>query len=259
MFNFWTTKDLVNEDDCEWIFNTYAFLLTHFDHHAFFQVTQLVQPTDTFFPGKINSPASMANTVFEASIKHCGLTHWPFQLQHPSNQAEYPLLLLPKSQYLMRRHLADLDTTLVNQEKIRIGYNPHQTTEPGDLAASFSHLLAQHIFAQSQLSPVGGDDLFLQNTEILAVMMGFGVMLSNSAYAFRGSCARCFNPEAHRQASLSEDKVIFSLALFCHLKEIPYKQATKHLKPYLRSLYKQAISQIKRHPDKVNALLVFNK
>lgn len=254
MFNFWRSKNLINEIDCEWIFETFAFNLTHFDARAFHADTQLIQPIDAFFPGRINSPTSMAETVFKSTVKHCGLRHWPFTLHHDATLSSTPPYLA-RTASLFNRHQANELPSLSSEEKIGITYNAQQTTLPGDLAATFSHLLAQHFFAQSQLTPEGGDDLFAQHTEILAVMMGFGVMISNSAYAFRGSCARCFNPQAHRQASLSEDKVIFALALFCELKNIPKKEAIKHLKPYLRSLYKQSVKQIHQHPKKLQALL----
>lgn len=271
MFNFWKTKNLIDEDDCNWMFATFAWALTHFDSQDFFQRTQLIQPTDAFFPGQINNPASMAETVFNATIQHCGLQHWPIKLQHsmPTETQNYPLFS-PVESLFQRRSCKKVASTvnacssisaieLPDNQSLVISYNPQQTTQPGDLAASFSHILAQHLVVQSQLQPVGGPELFPQNTEVLSVIMGFGVMLSNSAYAFRGSCARCFNPNAHRQASLSEDKVVFALALFCQLKAIPQKQATAHLKPYLRSMYKQAVKQIQQHPDKLNALLSLNK
>lgn len=254
MFNFWRTKDLINEADCEWMFATFAYLLTHFDHEEFYQRSKLIQPTDSFFPGVINDPKSMASAVFNATLKYSGLQHWPFQLQHAPLFEKNTLQLLTQHQNLMKRHSTMALPSLSGSLIINIYYNPQQTTQPGDLAASFSHLLAQHLLLQSQLEPVGGEELFAQNTEILAVTMGFGVMLANSAYAFRGSCARCFNPQAHRQASLSEDKVIFALALFCQLKNISNKEATQHLKPYLRRLFKQALKQINHHPEKIAAL-----
>jgi hypothetical protein len=258
MFNFWQTKNLINEIDCEWVFASFREAITYFDPQEFYQRTKLIQPTDAFFPGKINDPSSMANTVFNATLQHCGLQHWPFQLQHIPSQGNQHSPLLEKSEHFMKRNSTHKLSPLTNTTSINIYYNLHQTTQPGDLAASFSHVLAQHLFYQSQLQPIGGNELFEQNTEILAIIMGFGVMLSNSAYAYRGGCSRCFNPQAHRQASLSEDKVIFALALFCQLKKIPYQQATKHLKPYLRNLYKQAIKQIKQSPKRMATLMNIN-
>lgn len=255
MFTFWQTKNLINEQDCEWIFSVFSQLLRHFDSEEFNLRTKLIQPTDAFFPGKCNDPTSMANNVFNATLKHSGLQHWPFNLQHDKALNKHSVPALAKHQALLKRNSVQALPALQNTALIAVYYNPHQTTQPGDLAASFSHVIAQHLFIQSQLKPVGGDDLFAQNTEILAVVMGFGVMLSNSAYAFRGSCARCFNPQAHRQASLSEDKVIFAFTLFCQLKGISKKEATQHLKPYLRSLFKQANKQIQQHPEKLKALM----
>lgn len=252
MFNFYRVKNLIDQQDCDWMFATFAWALQHFDAQAFYQHTQLIQPSNDFFPGKVNNPESMAETVFNATVKHSGLQHWPFQLQHHTALAATNV---PDVTFTRQSKMpAD---SFITMAPIYINYNLQQTTQPGDLGASFSHSLAQHLLIQSQLQAPGGEAVFLQSAEILAVIMGFGIMLSNSAYAFRGSCARCFNPQSHRQASLSEDKVIFALALFCQLKEIPHKHAMQHLKPYLRRLYKQAVAQIKQHPQQLEALLSF--
>lgn len=125
-----------------------------------------------------------------------------------------------------------------------LSYQPQQTLKPEDLSSSFAHLLAQHMVAQSQQLPPGGRDYFIEATEVVAIFMGFGVMMVNSAYAFKGGCGSCYNASANRQASLSENEVVFALAVFCQLKNIPTRQATAHLKPHLRASFKRAVKQI---------------
>lgn len=87
---------------------------------------------------------------------------------------------------------------------------------------------------------------FDATSELLAVFMGFGIMIANSAYTFRGSCARCYDPRANRNAALSEDEAIYCLALFCHLKNIENKRVTRYLKGYLRGSFKKARKQVKQ-------------
>ena len=109
--------------------------------------------------------------------------------------------------------------------------------------------------AQSQQIPPGGATYFNASTEIVAIFMGFGVMMANSAYTFRGGCGSCYNAQANRQATLSEENVIFALALFCRLKGIKTADATRHLKGYLRTNFKQALKQIEREPVRLQQLL----
>jgi len=105
---------------------------------------------------------------------------------------------------------------------------------------------------QSQLSPPGGLEYFEQASEVLAHFSGFGLMLTNSAYTYRGGCGRCYNPRANRQASLSESESVYALALFCYLKQVPASAVFKYLKPHLKGSYKLALKQIKRRSAHVD-------
>jgi len=42
---------------------------------------------------------------------------------------------------------------------------------------------------------------------------------------------------------------VFALALFCQLKGIGYKEATRHLKKHLRRSYKKAVKQIEEETE----------
>ncbi len=116
-------------------------------------------------------------------------------------------------------------------------------------------MMAQYLVFQSQHFPPGGSDYFAEGAEVLAIFMGFGVMIANSAYTFRGGCGSCYNGQSNRQATLSENEVLFSMALYCKLKKIPASQATLHLKKHLKAGYKQALKQINDKPEKLEVLL----
>ncbi|WP_022941734.1 hypothetical protein [Psychromonas hadalis] len=260
MFNFFKTKPLLTDDDARWIFNTFNWAMEHFDSEEFFQRTLLIQPSDQFFPGNIDSHQAMASTVFTATLKYTGLTHWPMQLVHPANVESQPppFLNFHFSAGIKRDSSQQGLPALISEFPLTITYNLNQTLKPEDLSASFAHYISQHLVAQSQLVPLGGKQYFAEATEILTVLMGFGILMANSAYTFRGSCGRCYNADANRHASLSEDKMVFALALFCRLKGIKSKEATKHLKKYLRGYFKQAMKQIKNHPEQLQALFMHN-
>ena len=49
MLNLFRSKPLIDDDSCEWIFDTFEWALTHFDQQEFFQRSQLIQPTNDFF------------------------------------------------------------------------------------------------------------------------------------------------------------------------------------------------------------------
>lgn len=244
MFGF-GAKPLLADGSAEWMQGAFAWAREHFDDEEFIQRSRLVQPSNRDFPGRVDSIHSMAETVFEHSQRYAGLQHWPFQLVAPESFRPEPPERLD-IQEACRRNSSESLAAITAQKPIAISYNPQQTMKPEDLASTFAHIMAQHLLIQSGLEPYGGPEFFYESTEVIAVMMGFGVMLANSAYTFRGSCARCYNGQANRQATLSEAEAVFALALYCHQRGYDHKDATAYLKPYLKGSYKKAIRQISR-------------
>lgn len=256
MLNLLKSKPLIDQASAEWIFETYAWALNNFDSQEFFSRSRLVQPTNDFFPGRATSQYSLAEQIFHHTLKYMGLTHWPIQLQAP-----HQFLNLPNQTidivHFERHSGTQLLPEISHQPPIYLTYNSQQTSKPEDLSSSFAHNIAQHVIFQSQQLPPGGPDYFFEAAEILAIFMGFGVMFANSAYTFRGGCGSCYNPQANRKATLSENNVLFALALFCCLKDIPKNEASRFLKKHLRSPFKKAMQQIHQQPTQLALLLQF--
>lgn len=275
---FFSPKPLVDENSAEFIFTTVAWVLQNFDHQEFFQRTRLVAPSNEFFPGRVSSVEEKAQNIFQHTLTYAGLRHWPFQLKSmverelhsecqipPEPQSELALIHRNSSygtdlekgleQGLEQRIEQGQEVpVIISQTPLFVFYNPQQTLKPEDLSASYAHVLAQHLIIQSGLQPPGGSQFFAEASEVLASMMGFGVLLSNSAYTFRGGCGSCYNAMANRQPALTELDSVFTLALFCRLKGIPTKQGTQYLKKHLRSSYKIALKQIDQRLEQVNDL-----
>ena len=249
MIALFSAKPLISSDSAEWIMTCFDWIITQFDKRRFIEETSLILPNSEFFPDKANELHQMATHIGERVINYAGLSHWPFQLVPPTEFSAEPPLLLGLDCH-SRSQVADsikvMDLTSPNTSPaLVLSYASSQMKKPEDFVAGFAHLVAQHYLLQSQQLPPGGQEYFVEATEVIAVFMGFGVMLANSAYTFRGGCSRCYDPAANRQAALSEHEVVYALALFCLLKEIPARQALKALKPYLRPAYKRAVKQIR--------------
>jgi hypothetical protein len=88
----------------------------------------------------------------------------------------------------------------------------------------------------------------------LATYTGFGIMFANSAFTFRGGCGSCYNPEANRDAYLSEREATYALAIFTVLKGIPLSAVTKHLKGHLRGVFRKAIKEINARQNDLQSL-----
>ncbi len=253
MFNFFQPKPIVSNTTEQWIEACFAWAVAHFDGRAFTDHSRLVQPTNEFFPGRVDSPQAMATTVFGHVLGYAGLQHWPLQLVQPEGEVDY------------RQQLLGLDTTrrgavdaalpaLHSPHALPVFFHPAQCQQPGDLAGFLATTLAQHLILQAQHPVPGGDEFFAMAAEVVAVFMGFGVLLANSAYNFRGSCAKCYNPAANRPAALSEAEVIHALALFCTWKQVPFKDASRHLKPHLRRQLKQAMAYLEHRKRQTGSM-----
>jgi len=260
MFSLFNNKPLIDTHTADWVFATFGWALQHFDALEFFQRTQLIQPSNAFFPGRVSSVAEKAANIFAHSQRYAGLSHWPLQLvstQQLARQPDCQLTPIPQPELcdISRDSRVSAEPTEQGSlQPLPVFYNPQQTLKPEDMAASYAHVMAQHMVIQRGVLPPGGQALFAEASELLAGFMGFGVLLANSSYTIRGGCGSCYNAMANRQPALTEYDNVFVLALFCTLKGIDRKTATRYLKKHLQGPYKLALKQIEAQPDKLAAL-----
>lgn len=233
---------LVSEQSARWIVDCFEYAMKHFDRDEFFKRTVLVQPTNQFFPGNVSSVQEKAENIFKHSLKYAGLSHWPFTLNH-GGMSLYPATLKPDTIAITRQSEHLLPKVEAKNGQFILGYNSQLTLKPEDLSASFAQLFAQYLIFHAGELPPQGESHLMEASEVISVFMGFGVVLANSAYTFRGGCGSCFNPSANRKASLTENEVLFALAVFCHFKEVSNKEATRYLKKHLRGPFKVATRQ----------------
>lgn len=261
--NIFKSKPLIDAASADFIFTTVAWALQNFDHDEFFKRTRLVAPSNEFFSGRVNSVDEKAQNIFQHTLRFAGLSHWPFELRSltaRNTESECQIQPAPQPELALIHRNSSLGEhgeevpVIISQQPLFVFYNPQQTLKPEDLSASYAHVIAQHLMIQAEQLPPGGHQYFGEASEVLAAMMGFGVLLSNSVYTFRGGCGSCYNAMANRQPALTELDSVFVLALFCRLKGIRFKEATKYLKKHLRASYKQALRQIDQRLEEVNNL-----
>ncbi len=245
----WFSRAAVSPETADWLVECFSWAMQNFDVQHFSAHTSLVLPNNDFFPTKVDTPQGMAQYSFERVVALAGVKKWPWELVEAHNFAAEQPPILGLNPGVRTNEETSVMVPAGVSARLLMSYTPDQLSKPQDLIASMAHGVAQHVLWQSQLTPPGGQEYFLQTAEVLAIFMGFGVMTANSAYTFRGSCAKCYNPRANRQASLSESESVYALALFCELKGIPDKAFIKYLKKYLKSSLKSARHQIARHPN----------
>jgi len=255
MFSVFTPKPLLEESSTQWMFDVYAWALENFDAALFYQQTVLVLPSNQFFPGRVDNEFDMAQLIFDRVKKYASVSHWPTQIIDQSS-----CLLGEPSMLQLTGPLRGekLPTEIVTDEgqRLQIPFNPQLVSNPEGMIASFAHTLAHYLGQMAQTPPPGGVEYWPHVTEMLATYLGFGLMFANSAYTFRGGCGSCYNPNAIRDAYLSEQQAVYALAIFAVLKNIPNAQVTAHLKGHLRGFYKKAVKEISRRGDDLNRLTI---
>jgi hypothetical protein len=243
MLSLFKSKPVVADDISDWIFDTMEWALTICDVPTFKESTVLVLPTNEFFAGRVSSEQTMAKAIFDKVVEYANVGHWPFVLVSPEQfQPALPEAINIQPQ--LRGFQAGNEKLAEQLPALQLTYHPAQLNAPQVMIANMASMISHHLGRYSGSLAPGGSKVWQQTVEVIAVVLGFGVMLANTAYTFKGGCGSCGNPAANRQAALPEPEILYALAIFCHLKALPSSQASKELKSYLRPDFKRAYRQV---------------
>ena len=255
-------KPPLDEPSIEWIFQVFDWALRWFDAAFFRDQTRLVAPTNEWFPGRATSVHGMAELIFRSTAGYAGMGHWPLRLLPPGAGIPLapPLQALP---HPLRGPApaepgttpAGLRTDFAFGAWLPVAYDPALVNNPEALIAGLAQTLAHHLGGAAGEPPPGGGENWPQATEIIAVFLGFGVLFANTAFQFQSrSCGSCGGPSPQRQAFLSQFDITYALALFCALKDIPLREAQRHLKSALRPHLKSCLADVTRRETRLQAL-----
>ncbi|MDH5546094.1 MAG: hypothetical protein OEZ43_10900 [Gammaproteobacteria bacterium] len=237
------TKPLLEEEYINWMLDTFAWALRNFDAKTFREETILVVPSNDMFPGRASSAHEMAGMVFERVVNYSGLNHWPLQLidENDATGLLTPTLTLPDA----ARGKNSMQTTAPGQAAIPITYSPYAVNNPEVLIAHFAHVLAHYLGSLAKEPPPGGQENWPHITELLAVFLGFGVIMANTAFTNKvRSCGSCAGPIVERTNFLSQWDMTYALAIFCTYKGIDKQKVKPFLKASLWPFFKKALKDI---------------
>jgi len=263
--NLFKTKPVIDESSKEWIFDTFSWCVEQLDGDFFKENSELILPTNSFYPGTSTSVEEMANTIFSNTLKYSGMSSWPLKLVSSDNyvQKEMPQFFfqsrLRGDSAKVRSQVSNEITYKMEGEKltdskprIDIAFHSSQLNQPQDLIAYLVQRQAGILINQHGILPPGGKDLLPQTIDLVACFMGFGVIFANTAYQFKGGCGSCNNRNINRQPALPELETVYALALFCLLKGVEVKAVKKELKPHLYKAFRQAYKEIALYLQQTN-------
>ena len=246
---FGPRQALLDQPSIDWLYQVFSWAQQQLGGDYFHQYTCLVEPTNAFFPGRVESPEGLAELLFGQVAGYAGMAHWPFRLVDgvACEAAEVLPVQLPAD---LRQRADAAGTAPRTAAALEIGYDPSQLRNPQVAIATYAQGLAHHLAAAVGELPPGGRENWYQVTEVVAVYLGFGIMLSNTAFTFRPGCGGC--GVAGRDNALSEFDITYSLAIFCALKGLDANAAVPHLKRSLRGYFKRALKQVTAHRGRLS-------
>ncbi|ADT69669.1 MULTISPECIES: hypothetical protein [Pseudoalteromonas] len=240
MLTLFKSKPLLAEQEQQWLVDTFIWAAENFDLDFFTKHSQVILPTVEFFPDSVSSIEEMASKVFARVKQYAGMNEWPVTLVAPQQLQPQ---VFPHFEFSQHLRGEECHLIVPASHTINVSFNPNQINQPQDLVASFAGTLATILIHHVGVLPPGGKEYLPQATDALACFLGFGVMMSNTVYQFKGGCGSCYNPYANREAALSETHTVFMHALVSYFKQD--KHSKKHLKPHLRGQFKKAQKEIK--------------
>ena len=246
---------MFDEGTTDWIFDTYAWALESFGTDVFFQHTDLVLPNDDFFPDRLDQMDDIAEDLFTAVRKHAGMEEWACRLvaqEEDANPHIGPALLI---QGAPGGPAGTFSMSGGKTPTVEISYNPSQLSRPEALIATFAHELAHYLVHSVNTRPPGGEEFEEHATDLVAVFMGFGVFLANSAFSFsQYTDVDVQGWQTHAQGYLSESELTYCLAVFLHLKNIDRQTVESYLDRNLRKDLKIATKEMKHLQKEVGQL-----
>ncbi len=243
MWNPFKSKPLLSEDDELFQIETYRWLLTYFGGSQFYEHTELILPTEEYFPSRVSTAEQAAHETFEQVKRYAGLENWPCILQP---QDEDPDLLVGDTLILQDVEHSPHGTFSINENgNAVITYNPKLTANPMQMVATFSHELAHYLTGTAPEPPPGGWDNWEFATDIASTFLGFGIFQANSVFNFQQfSSAGIYGWQTTGGGYLSEAEHSYALAIFLLLKGLSPERAYPHCDGNIKAFLKKAINEL---------------
>jgi hypothetical protein len=241
------TPRAIEDDIADWVEDRFAILLEHFSADKPVRETTLVLATD--INAESSEPEVRAEQIYRSVASHAGFADWPVNLVVMGDEGPKDLT---SGVIIQSRNTAAGTFRMTEEGNVEISFARDLLKRPVDLVATFAHELA-HLLLHDRAVEEGmhTEDAELV-TDLVAVYLGFGVFLSNSAFEleqFQDGLMAGW--ASRRQGYLSENTLVYATALFCAIKDDGFDEARDGLKPRLQSVFDKALKQIAKRGDRM--------
>jgi len=193
-------KSFLDASRRDWQFEAFGWLLRNTGGYQKFLESDLVLPTEEFFPDRGMKGHAGVSALFRRVREHAGMEDWPCAVEPASDEPRPPQ---------------------DDSNRVQVITYQRGSLEPITLVAHFAREMARLLLANFDEPAPGGEAAREQAVELAAVFMGFGLFMSNSA-------------ANHVNYQLSEGELAHALAMFCLLGRRQPDSGDKHLNPHLR-------------------------
>ena len=249
MFGLLKPRPPVDDEEFDWLFACFAWLSREFGGNSGVRGAPLILPSRSFFPASNLTGHDRALELFEQVKALAGMTEWQCDLIPGAASREHRVTTGHALKHEGKG--PPLGTFGYANGRYQVTYNPASLADPASLVATFAHELSHYLIHSAQTAPPGGRELEEHATDLAAVFMGFGVLMSNSAKSF-GQFQNFgeIGWQMSAQGYLSENALTTGLALFVAASGADAATAEAALKNYLRKPFRRALKAIARdHPD----------
>lgn len=251
------SKNLIDRDVAEWQFDWFGWLIDNFSAESGLVDCNLWLPiAEHYTPegpiGQNLEGRELAQFLFQRVGEQCG-----FGSNHPIKLYEKES---PQGGFLGGGAILEtvggacgLYVTEPTKDGIKesIFYDISMTENPNQLIATFAHEYAHALHLRSREPLDIEPELYELFTDLTAIYLGFGVFQINTRFEYK-SDSRGWSTQA--AGYLPPEDMVFALALFMKIKNIPNEVATEHLRSQLRPSLKKAFKQLASFENEVTAL-----
>jgi len=213
-------KTFLDASRRDWQFEAFSWLLRHTGGYQKFFETELVLPTEEFFPDRGMKGHAGVAALFRRVREHAGMEDWPCTVEVASEEP---------------RAAGD------DADRIQVITYQRGPLDPIKLVAHFAREMARYLIGTFDEPAPGGEAARESAVELAAVFMGFGLFMANSA-------------ASHVNYQLSEGELTHALALFCLLGKKPPDSADAHLNPHLRKYVRLAARDLDQYEARFQKL-----
>lgn len=250
------TGSSLKRNEMELYFRTFGWMFRNLGGMGAAGVSGPLLPTSGYFPLEGAKTHDWASEVFGWVKRYAGLSDWPAELQQGARKKVIPagqLFWSPKNDTGGFGRKVEPSPA---GDSINIIYHPELLNDPVALIAKLACDAAYHAKTSITEPEPEGWDFPEELTELIAIHMGFGVIVANSMVD--SSRDRADLPHGwrwKRQNYLTESEALFALATFSYMSGTELPHVLSHLRASLREEYGRAYRTVKAKSYKVYAAI----